>query len=188
MRRGVRLAVVGLVVGVLGAPTQVRAAEFIQPWTGIVFGNDQAASGFHSIGFSFGDAGHGLIGTETSVGLAPGFFGDRVENYVLDLMAGFIIGPTLQSKAKDEYRPFAIVEFGTIRTSIDGIGTGAKLARNDIGIALGGGCTFALNDRLNLRGDVRYIKAINSKDVANSLSADLQDFHFWRTSIGLVIH
>ena len=188
MGRVARLAVLGLVVGTLGAPTRVLAAEFIQPWTGVVFGNDQATSGFHSIGFSFGDAGHGLIGTETNVGLAAGFFGDKVENYVLDLMAGFIIGPTLQSKAKDEYRPYGLVEFGTIRTSIDGIGTGAKFARNDIGIALGGGCTFAINDRLNLRGEVRYIKAINSKDVANSLNADLQDFHYWRTSIGLVIH
>jgi|KBSSwiS6_1023812.scaffolds.fasta_scaffold04104_3 opacity protein-like surface antigen len=187
MRRVIGTALLGFVLGMC-MPVQARAAEFINPWAGLVFGNEQATSGFHSIGFSFGDAGHGLVGTETNIGLAPGFFGDGVENYVLDLMAGFIIGPTLQSKAKDEYRPFGLVEFGTIRTSIDGLGTGAHFARNDIGIALGGGCTVALNDRLQLRGEVRYIKAINAKDAANSLNANLQDFHYWRSSIGLVIH
>jgi hypothetical protein len=188
MVRVVRAAVLGVVVGMLCLPAQARAAEFINPWGGLVFGNDQAASGFHSVGFSFGDAGHGLIGTETNIGLAPGFFGNGVENYVLDLMAGFIVGPTLKSKAKDEYRPYGLVEFGTIRTSIEGVGTGTRLARNDIGIALGGGCAFTLTDRLQLRGEVRYIKAINAKDAANSLNANLEDFHFWRTSFGLVIH
>jgi opacity protein-like surface antigen len=187
MRRVIGTTLLGFVLGMC-LPAQARAAEFINPWAGLVFGNEQATSGFHSIGFSFGDAGHGLVGTETNIGLAPGFFGDAVENYVLDLMAGFIIGPTLQSKAKDEYRPYGLVEFGTIRTSIDGLGTGVHFARNDIGIALGGGCTVALNDRLQLRGEVRYIKAINAKDAANSLNANLQDFHYWRSSIGLVIH
>jgi opacity protein-like surface antigen len=178
----------GFALATVVTPRHARAAEFINPWAGVVFGNDQAASGFSSMGFSFGDAGHGLVGTETNIGIAPGFFGDAVENYVLDLMAGFTIGPTLRSKAKDEFRPYGLIEFGTLRTSIEGIGTGARLARNDIGIALGGGSTIALNDRLQLRLEVRYIKAINSKEAANSLNADLEDFHYWRTALGIVIH
>ena len=188
MRRAIGTVLFGFALGVVGLPTEVRAAEFINPWGGVVFGNDQAVSGFKSVGFSFGDAGHGLIGTETNIGIAPGFFGDAVENYVLDLMAGFLIGPTLKSKANDEYRPYGLIEFGTMRTSIEGIGTGTKLARNDIGIAVGGGLMFALTDRLQLRGEARYLKAINAKEAENSLHANLKDFHYWRTSFGIVIH
>lgn len=188
MRRGIGTALLGFALGTLCTPMYASAAEFINPWAGVVFGNEQATSGFSSLGFSFGDAGHGLVGTETNIGLSPGFFGGTVENYVLDLMAGFTIGPTLKSKANDEYRPYGLVEFGTLRTSIEGIGTGSRLVRNDIGIALGGGTTFALTDRLQLRGEVRYIRTINSKDAANSLNANLKDFHFWRTAVGLVIH
>ena len=188
MGRAVRTAVLGLVVATLGMPAPARADEFINPWAGVLFGNEQAKSGFSSLGFSFGDVGHGLVGTETNIGLSPGFFGSATENYVLDLMAGFTIGPTVKSKANDEYRPYGLIEFGTIRTSIDGIGTGTRLARNDIGMAIGGGTTFALNYRLLLRGEVRYIKAINAKDAANSLNANLENFHFWRTAVGIVIH
>ena len=188
MGRVVRTALLGLVVAVLGAPAQARADEFINPWAGVLFGNEQAKSGFSSLGFSFGDEGHGLVGTETNIGLSPGFFGNAVENYVLDLMAGFTIGPTITSKANDDYRPYGLIEFGTVRTSIEGIGTGTRLARNDIAISVGGGTTFELNYRLKLRGEVRYIKTINTKDAANSLNANLENFHYWRTSIGLVIH
>jgi opacity protein-like surface antigen len=188
MGRVVRTAVLGLVVATFGIPAPARAAEFINPWAGVLFGNEQATSGFSSLGFSFGNAGHGLVGTETNIGLAPGFFGSVTENYVLDLMAGFTIGPTVKSRANDEYRPYGLIEFGTIRTSIEGIGTGTRLARNDLGFAIGGGTTFALNDRLQLRGEVRYIRAINSKDAANSLNANLENFHFWRTAVGIVIH
>jgi opacity protein-like surface antigen len=188
MGRMVRTAVLGLLVATLGVPAPARANEFINPWAGVIFGNAQATSGFSSLGFSFGDAGHGLVGTETNIGLSPGFFGHATENYVLDLMGGFTIGPTIKSKANDEYRPYGLIEFGTIRTSIEGVGSGARLARNDLGLAIGGGTTFELTYRLQLRGEVRYIMAINSKDAANSLNANLENFHFWRTAVGIVIH
>jgi outer membrane protein with beta-barrel domain len=188
MRRGIGTVLLGFALGTVCLPVHAQAAEFINPWAGLVFGNNQATSGFSSMGFSFGDAGHGLVGTETNIGISPGFFGNAVENYVLDLMAGFTIGPTLHSKAKDEFRPYGLIEFGTLRTSIEGIGTGARLARNDLGIEVGGGSTLALNDRLQLRLELRYIRAINSKDAANSLNANLEKFHYWRTALGIVIH
>ena len=64
----------GIALGdALSACTGTRA--FINPLGGVVFGNDQATTGFRAVGFSFGDAGHGLVGTETTVGIAPGFSG-----------------------------------------------------------------------------------------------------------------
>ena len=86
MRRATKNVLLAAVVGVLCAPVQAQAKAYISPWSGVVFGNDAAATGFRSVGVSFGDAGHGLVGTETNIGISPGFFGSRVENYVIDLM------------------------------------------------------------------------------------------------------
>jgi hypothetical protein len=187
MRGVVRTAVLGLALG-LCLPAQARADAFINPWGGLVFGNDQAATGFRSMGFTFGDAGHGLVGTETTVGFAPGYFGSAVENYVLDLMAGFTFGKTFGSKTDHDTRPYGLIEGGTLRTSIGGIGTGTDLVRNNIGLAVGGGTTVAINEWLLFKGELRYIKAFQSHDAANSLNVNLEDFHYWRTEIGIVIH
>jgi len=188
MRRGLRTTLLAVALAVVCIPVQARAEAFVNPWAGLVFGNDQAATGFHSLGVSFGDAGHGLVGTETTIVIAPGFFGSGVENYILDLMAGFTVGPTFGTKTDHDTRPYGLIEGGTIRTSIEGIGTGAAFARSNIGLAVGGGTTVALNDRLLLRGEVRYIKAFKSIDAANSLNANLENFHYWRTAFGLTIH
>jgi len=184
MRRGLR-GLLALAVALLSVPAQAQAREFINPWGGVIFGND-AAAGIHSYGVSFGNASHSLWSTETSVGYSPGFFGKGVDNYVLDLMAGVAIGPTLRSKAKREVRPYGLAEVGTVRTSIDS--GAAALKRNDIGLSFGGGATIDVTDRLAVRGDIRYFKALGSDAAANTLQANLADFHYWRAAIGVVIH
>lgn len=188
MRCAVRAAILGLAIGTFCLPAPARAAAFVNPWGGLIFGGDQATTGFHSFGLTFGDAGHGLVSTETTVGFAPGFFGSQSGNYVLDLMAGITVGKTFKSKTEHDTRPYGLIEAGTVRTSINGIGTGTDLVRNNIAFAVGGGTTVALNDRLLVKGEVRYIRAVHANDAANSLNADLQDFRYWRTEIGIVIH
>src|SRR6266436_8159015 len=96
-RRTIGTTLIAFTLATICIPVQAQAKAFISPWGGVVFGNDQATGGFHSMGFSFGDAGHGFVGTETTVGLAPGFFGNGVENYVLDLMSGFTLGHTFKA-------------------------------------------------------------------------------------------
>lgn len=188
MRKVVRAVVLGLAIGTFCLPVPAHAAAFVNPWGGLVFGSDQATTGFHTFGITFGNAGHGLVATETTVGFAPGIFGSETGNYVLDLMAGVTIGKTFKSKTEHDTRPYGLIEGGTVRTSINGIGTGTDLVRNNIGMAIGGGTTVALNDRLLVKGEVRYIRALRSHDAANSLNADLQNFHYWRTEFGIVIH
>src|SRR5215467_13111248 len=137
----VRAAVLGLVIGTFCLPVQARAAAFVNPWGGVIFGNDQATTGFHTFGFTFGDAGHGMVATETTIGFSPGVFGSATENYMLDLMAGFTVGKTFKSKTEHDTRPYGLIEGGTIRTSISGIGNGTDFVRNNIGLAVGGGTT-----------------------------------------------
>jgi opacity protein-like surface antigen len=188
MKRGLGLGLIALVVGVFCMPGQAQAKGYINPWTGVVFGNDAAASGFHTLGVSFGDAGHGLVGTETNVGFSSGFFGTGVENYVLDFMGGVTVGPTFFTKtAKRDIRPYGVAEVGTIRTSISS-DTGPGLARNNIGFSIGGGAQIEVSDIVAVRGDVRYLRSLKSDAAVNSLNVNLADFHYWRAAIGVLIH
>jgi opacity protein-like surface antigen len=185
MRRSLHV-LFALAVAFLSGSAQAQARAFINPWGGVIFGNDAAAAGFHSYGVTFGSASHSIWSTETTVGFSPHFFGTSVDNYVLDLMAGVVVGPTLRSKARHEIRPYGLAEVGTVRTSIDS--GAAALKRNDIGLSFGGGATLDVNDRLAVRGDVRYFRALGSDAAANTLQADLADFHYWRAAIGVLIH
>lgn len=177
-----------LVLGVICAPVQARAEPYVNPWAGVIFGNDDAAKGLWGFGASFGDAGGAVWGTETNIGLTPGFFGGDVENYVLDFMAGITVGPTYNDKTGHSVRPYGIGEIGVIRTSIDGDAATAKFTRNDFGYALGGGLAIEFNDHLGVRGDVRYFRAFSGDDALNSLNANLADFTYWRTAIGVILH
>jgi hypothetical protein len=186
-----RSGLLALVVGVMCTPAQARADAYVNPWAGVLFGNDQAATGFRSIGLAVGNANHGLVGTETNIGLTPGFFGAGVENYVLDIMAGVTIGPTFLSKAKRDIRPFGILEGGTVRTSIDATANNIKLARNVLGLCVGGGATLEVTDFLAIRGDVRYFRTFDTADagdLTNSLNVRLAKFHYWRAAIGVTLH
>ena len=51
---------------------------------------------------------------------------------MLDLMAGFTIGKTFKAKTDHDTRPYGLIESGTIRTSIGGIGTGTDLGRTTL--------------------------------------------------------
>jgi len=188
MRRAMRIGLLTLVVGVMCTPEQVFARAYVNPWGGVIFGNDQAQAGFRSFGVSFGDASHSLVGTETTFGFSPGFFGSGVENYVMDLMAGVTVGPTIVTKAKRDIRPYGLIAFGTVRTSIDDLGSGPGLKRNDLALSIGGGATMEMNDRLALRADVRYFRTLGADEAANALNVSFADFHYWRTAIGVIIH
>jgi len=176
IRKVLKIALLTVAMGTVAAPA--RAELYANPWAGVVFGNDYAVSGFHSIGISIGDAGGGFLGTETTLGFAPGFFGSDAKNYVLDFMGGLTLGPTFTTKSNLDVHPYAVGEFGLIRTSIEGDLPGLDLKRNDFGYALGGGLMLDLSDWLGVRGD----------DGFSGLNVDVRDLTFWRASVGITLH
>lgn len=188
MQRAMTRGLIALVVGVMCTPVQARAEAYVNPWAGVIFGNDEVVSGFRSFGASFGSAGGSVWGTETNIGLSPGFFGRSVENYVLDFMAGITVGPTFNDQTGRSVRPYGVGEFGVIRTSIDAPTANAKFARNDFGICVGAGVAIEFNDHLGASGDVRYFRALSGDDALNGLNVHLADFTYWRTAIGLTLH
>jgi opacity protein-like surface antigen len=179
--------VVVAVAAVLCTPTRAHADAYISPWAGVHFGNSEASGGLRSFGVSVGEAGNGPIGIETNLSFAPGFFEDDSDNYELDFMAGVTIGPTLNASGKST-RPYVVGELGMIRTSIESNTNGGRFVRSDFGMAVGAGVMHDLTERIRFRGDLRYLRSLNSDNAANSLGVDVGNFQFWRLAFGIVLH
>ncbi len=184
MRRANR-ALLLTILATLCIPAQGWTRTFVNPWTGVIFGNDQAASGFRSFGVAFGEAPTRYFGTETSVGFTTNFFGSSVPNYVLDLSAGVLVGPNIGTSRN--VTPYLAAGVSSLRASINGVGTLPKATRNSFALNVGAGVLIDFASSLGLRGEVRYYRAFGDDGTANSLNADLSHFQFWRASIGLMI-
>lgn len=180
------LVVVATAIVIL-APRPARAEAYVNPWAGVIFGNDEASKGLRSFGAAIGDAGGSVWGTETNIAISPAFFGSGVENYVLDFTAGVTIGPTFNPRSRRPVRPYTIVEVGVIRTSIDAAPPVGKFSRNDFGYCLGAGLSIGLSDQFGIRGDVRYFRTFSGDDALNSLNVHLDDFNYWRAQFGITL-
>jgi len=176
MRRVMKIVLAVAVVAGSSAPRQARAEAFLNPWAGVVFGNDHAEKKFGSFGVALGDAGH-VVGYEVNFGFAPDFFEESVDNNVIDMMANILVGPMAGDQGSG-VRPYVAGGLGLIRTSIDGLGSSKDFSFN-----VGGGIFAYFSSRLGIRGDVRYLRTF---DADNDLG--LGEFDFWRASIGLTIH
>ena len=75
-----------------------------------------------------------------------------------------------------------------IRTSIESNTIGGRFARTDFGVAAGVGVMHDVTERVRFRGDLRYLRSLNSDEGANSLGVDVGSFHFWRLAFGVVLH
>ena len=187
MRCMSRWCVLVATAGVLCMPARARADAYISPWAGVHFGNESVHAGLRSFGVSIGEAGNGPIGVETNLSFAPGFFDGGQSSYELDFMAGVTVGPTLTLSGKST-RPYVVGEVGMIRTSIESNTIGGRFARTDFGVAAGVGVMHDVTERVRFRGDLRYLRSLNSDEGANSLGVDVGSFHFWRLAFGVVLH
>lgn len=189
MRGFIKAIVLSATTALVCAPSVARADGYVNPWAGVNFGSD-IDNGRGGFGASAGWMGAGIAGAEVNFGYSPSFWGtqnDFGNNTVLDLMGNVIIGVPVGGQTGKGFRPYVTAGLGLIRSQIDG-GTvfDVQLSDNDFGWNAGFGAMGFFNDHVGLRGDVRYLRTING-DVRESLDLDAGDFHFWRTSIGLVI-
>jgi opacity protein-like surface antigen len=184
MQRATRALLLAF-LAIVGMPGQSWARGYLNPWTGIIFGNPQATNQFRSFGASFGEMKR-IFGTETNVGYTPGFFGTGVKNYVLDLNAGILAGPDLGIASR--LHPYGAIGLSSIRASIRSNGVSPGMTRMDIGFNAGGGVVVDLkSEDLSVRVDGRFYRSFNGASSPNNLDVDLSHFHFWRLGIGLVI-
>src|SRR5262245_41867037 len=184
MRGFIKAMVLSATVALVGAPGVARADGWVNPWAGVNFGND-FANRHGGFGVNAGWMGAGVIGGEASFGFSPSFFGDQQDfgsNNELDLMGNLIVGVPFGGTHGGGFRPYATGGLGLIRTRFDILGI--ETSNNDWGWNLGAGAIGYFTDHVGVRGDVRYLRTFTGNF---DIGFDQGNFHFWRTSFGLVI-
>jgi hypothetical protein len=65
------------------------------------------------------------------------------------------------------------------------VGNVFDLDENSFGVNVGGGIIGQFNDRVGLRGDVRYFRNVQDSDAGSNIDLDLGGFNFWRGTLGI---
>jgi opacity protein-like surface antigen len=146
----------------------------ITPFFGAGFGGDfqnrPATSGV-ALGYGANDR----ISLEAEFGIAPGATQGSLITF--DTRAWTLSGNVLYHFARPQLTPYVVAGVGLVSSHVDTTPFDLDIERSTTGFALnfGGGVKTALNDRLGLRGDLRYF---NASDAAPD---------HWRITAGLVI-
>jgi hypothetical protein len=194
-----------LVLGMLGwSAAPARADFFLTPYLGVNFGGD---ADFGDVGdfednlekkIVFGGSatwmGSGIVGAEVDFGWSPNFFEvttgdadfDFGDSNLTTVMGNVIIGAPVGGQSGPGVRPYGSGGVGLIRTHVDGGDLFDDLSATDFGVNVGGGVVGFINDRVGIRGDVRYFRSLRDNDPdEDDLDLELAAFSFWRATVGV---
>jgi opacity protein-like surface antigen len=195
-----------LVLLILGAAAKPASADILfTPYVGVVFGG--SANNFNindlsdefeqrvSFGGSLAWMGAGVFGLEVDYHLAPNFYqitgGDEdielldLDSSVQTFMGNVILGVPLGGTSGFGVRPYAAGGIGLMRASLNSAGDlFDNLSNNELGFNVGGGVHLFFSDSVGIRGDVRYFRGLQGGDDEGE-DLDLEDFDFWRTTVGV---
>jgi opacity protein-like surface antigen len=181
-----------MVVALLLAPGVARADWLITPWAGGTFGKDAKGLEHLTYGASIGWMGAGVIGAEADLGYTPHFFEPSNSNNtalvgsdnVTSLMANLLVGAPIGGQKGGGLRPYASGGFGLLKTNVPGATDFLKVSNNDWGVNLGFGAMVFASDHVGVRGDVRYLRSLQT-DTSTATNFALGKFDFWRWSVGV---
>jgi opacity protein-like surface antigen len=160
---------------------------------------DEAFEQRSVFGGSLAAMGGGVFGLEFDFGYAPNFFqltegGEDFEFFDVNsslttLMGNVIIGIPIGGSSGVGVRPYGIAGIGLMRANIEFEDLFENLSSNDLGVNFGGGVHVFFSDAIGLRGDIRYFRGIQNEEDDELLDLDfnLDDFDYWRTTIGLTL-
>ena len=185
MKRTLTTGVLALAL-VMGAARVADAQVRLTPFAGVTFGDDAPATKFN--------AGAGLTfmgryaGFEFDFGYSPDFFGEETDfaligdSNVTTLTGNLVIGPNF-----GRVQPYGVVGLGLIRSRIsDAEDLFDDVTTNDLGFNVGGGVTGMINDRIGVRGDIRYFRSLQDNEDDNDLDVAVGRFGFWRFTTGMM--
>jgi len=191
MKRGIRVLVVAVALAVVWSPLPAHADGFVSPWVGSNFSNEPG-DGRGAFGLTAGGMGGGIIGGEVDFGYSPSFWGNKEvfgSNNMLNFMGNVIVGIPVGGQSGPGIRPYVTGGLGIIRTDIDGLFDTDGFSDTDLAFDLGGGVMGFFNDHVGVRGDLRYMRTLNSDFSDTGLFPDFEpgNFDFWRLSFGVVL-
>jgi hypothetical protein len=98
---------------------------------------------------------------------------------------GNIVAP-IRITGAENWRPYATAGLGVIRSWVtDPSNKVVDTDQNDFAFNVGGGVMYSLNNRVGLRGDVRYFRALVAEDKREGFY--FKDYGFLRATFGLTI-
>ena len=198
----------GLMVLLLGAAAvPARADVLFTPFFGVVFGGplndfdvntlDETFKSRVTFGGSVMVSGSGPIGFEADFSVSPNFFqftGDDDPDFDLDSSIQSLMGNIVFTPVGGPVRPYFTAGAGLLRANLSSPGDlFDNLSTNELGINVGGGVNVFFSDTIGLRGDVRYFRGLEQEEDDDPAEDDdlidedfgLEDFHFWRATIGI---
>jgi opacity protein-like surface antigen len=183
-----RSVVVGLMLFLVHANSSTAAADsLLTPYLGgALF--DVPGTGFRpSVGGSFLWSGP-VTGVELDLNTTPNFLEgattvERDKRGLFSLVGnGVVRFPTRSSRL----RPYAVAGVGLLYTNVTTTGGATDSGRSSFGFNAGGGVTAFLSSRVGLRGDVRYLRAIqDDAATAESEALGLEPLHLVRATVGV---
>ena len=194
-----RTFIATVVAGLVGWSTSTASAQvFVTPQFGGHFGGGTIESRTLTFGASAG-AMVKVVGFEVDFGFSQGFFPEthpssslHVVGDLSTVMANVVVGTFMTNEMGGPYISGGI---GTLRILADEP-NGLFVARgNDLGYNVGAGAIGFFNDRVGVRGDVRYFRDIRSDELVASerghhaIESDgdvrFGRFGFWRATAGV---
>lgn len=185
------------------APNRASADWYLTPFIGGNFGGSADFGGNNTlddelerrldVGASLGWMGNGIAGFELDFGWSPNFFQNTTgpgnfkfgDSNVTTLMGNLVLGIPIGGQTGGGVRPYVTGGAGLLRSNVSSSTFFNDLTSNDFGMNVGGGVHGYFNDRVGLRGDLRYFRLLQDNQPASGFDLGLADFNFWRASIGV---
>src|SRR5688572_3841079 len=182
MKAWIRVAICG---AILLAPATASADWFVFPFTAANSGGDTTRTSA-ALGGSVGWMGR-WWGVEGEATASPSFFDDS-DGFRSENRQSTYGGTALVGRRMGMWRPYGAAGIGWTRTHIEEIGGLARVEDDRAALNVGGGVMWEAMRRIGLRGDVRYIRALDDEEpVENVFSERLGEFSYWRIGGGVTI-
>ncbi|MEO7192719.1 MAG: outer membrane beta-barrel protein [Vicinamibacterales bacterium] len=169
------------------APSMAPARSwYVAPFLGATTGGDTTNAGA-TTGVSIGWLGAGWLGVEAEVAHTPHFF--EQTGFLTDRSVTTGMGTVLVSSSGRRIARFYVAGgFGVIAPTLREAGDFAEVTTQQRAMNVGGGVMTRPMERVGLRADIRYFRAVGDKeDDANAFNLEVSQLKFWRASGALVV-
>lgn len=177
-----------LALAIVFASARTQADGYVTPWIGVNIAS-ATDSGRGAFGVTSGYMGAGVFGFEADFGYSPDFFGSSREfgsNNAITAMGNFILGVPVGGTHGAGVRPYLSGGLGLMRTHIEGGGlVDVSRTNNAFGYDIGAGMMGFFNQHVGLRGDVRYLSALEDVNRFGGIDLEPGRLHYWRVSGGV---